>query len=185
MPCKFRFIYHQYHSFFIGEKDFNAIIEPVNKKDEDGYEIEYKRPKDEPFYGIGMIDFHDRFDEVMEYYLAKKPNKRDYYEDIMNNRDKVFIQSIPVYTTALRPYHLDGGSLHFEGTNAIYNMMASLASKINDDKTSMSKKKKPKDQLLYNLQKKYKELYEELLKIISGKKGSIRTLFGCTPGCDF
>ena len=165
-------------AFFIGEKDFMAIIEPVNKKDEDGFEIEYKRPKDEPFYGIGMMDFHDRFDEIMEYYLSKKPNKRDYYEDIMRNRDNIFIQSIPVYTTALRPYHLDGGVLHFEGTNAIYNMIASYASKINDDKISMSQKKKPKDQLLFKLQKKYKELYDELLKIISGKKGSIRTLFG-------
>ena len=166
-------------AFFIGEKDFNAIIEPVNKKDEDGHEIvDYKRPKDEPFHGIGMIDFYNRFDEIMEYYLAKKPNKKDYYDDIMKNRRNVFIQSIPVYTTALRPYHLDGGVFHFEGTNAIYNMIASLASRINDDKTTMSRKKKPKDQLLYKLQMKYKELYDELLKIISGKKGSIRTLFG-------
>ena len=90
----------------------------------------------------------------------------------MRNRDNIFIQSIPVYTTALRPYHLDGGVLHFEGTNAIYNMIASYASKINDDKISISQKKKPKDQLLFKLQKKYKELYDELLKIISGKKGS-------------
>lgn len=159
-------------AFLIGEKDFNNIISPVNKKDENGYEVDYKRPKDEPFYGIGMIDFYDRFDEICNYYVQKKPNKRDYYEDIMNNRDKVFIQSIPVFTTALRPYRLDGGVLHFEGTNATYNMIAAIASKINDDSTKMNQKKKPKDELLYDLQMKYKELYDELLKIISGKKGS-------------
>lgn len=165
-------------AFFIGEKDFMNIITPDDRKDEDGHEIEIKRSKDEPFKGIGMLDFHDRFDEIMEYYCSKKPNKRDYYENIIEDKDKVFIQSIPVFTIHLRPFRLDGGVFHFEGTNAIYNMMANIASRINDDKTAMNRKKKPKNQLLFDLQMKYKELYDEVTKIISGKKGSIRALFG-------
>jgi len=165
-------------AFFIGEKDFMAIITPDDRKDEDGHDIEIKRPKDEPFRGIGMIDFHDRFDEVMEFYRVKKPGKKDYYDSIMADKDKVFIQSIPVFTIHLRPSRLDGGVFHFEGTNAIYNMIANLASKINDDKTQMNRARKPKNQLLFNLQMKYKELYGEITKIISGKKGSIRQLFG-------
>lgn len=159
-------------AFFIGEKDFKNIITPVNKKDEDGHEIELKRPKDEPFFGIGMLDFYDRFDEIMEYYLLKKPSKRDYYESIMNDREKVFIQSIPVFTIHLRPYRLDGGVLHYEGTNAVYYLIVKLVAQINDDSTKMGRKKKPKDTLLFDLQMKYMELYEEITKIISGKKGS-------------
>lgn len=159
-------------AFFIGEKDFMNIITPVDKKDEDGHEVEIKRPKDEPFFGIGMMDFYERFNEIIEYYRVKKPNKADYYENIMDNIDKVFIQSIPVFTIHLRPYRLDGGVFHFEGTNAIYNMIASIADKINDDRFKMNQKKKPKNQLLFDLQMKYKELYDELTKIISGKKGS-------------
>ena len=165
-------------AFFIGEKDFLNIITPQNKKDEDGHEVKSKRPKDEPFYGIGMMEFKDRFDEIMEYYRVRKPNKADYYESIMNDRDKVFIQSIPVFTLHLRPYRLSGGVLHFESTNAIYNMMTALAQNINDDKIRINRKKKPKDTLLFDLQMKLKELYDELTKIISGKKGSIRQLFG-------
>lgn len=164
-------------AFFIGEKAFMNIITPQNKKDEDGHEIEIKKPKDEPFYGIGMMEFHDRFDEIMEYYNAKR-NKKDYYESIMHDRDAVFTQSIPVYTTHLRPYRLEGGVLHFEGTNALYNMLANLARVINNDKNKMDRKKKPKDQLLFDMQMKYKELYDEIIKILSGKKGSIRQLFG-------
>ena len=124
-----------------------------------------------------MIEFHDRFDEIMEYYNAKR-NKKDYYESIMQDRDAVFTQSIPVYTTHLRPYRLEGGVLHFEGTNALYNMLANLARVINNDKNKMDRKKKPKDQLLFDMQMKYKELYDEIIKILSGKKGSIRQLFG-------
>jgi len=165
-------------AFFIGEKDFMGIITPDDRKDEDGHDLEIKRPKDEPFRGIGMIGFHDQFDEIMEYYYHKKPNKRDYYESIMNDKEKVFIQSIPVFTIHLRPYRLDGGVFHFEGTNATYNIIANLAARINDDKTKMNREKKPKNQLLFDMQMKYKELYTELTKIISGKKGSIRALFG-------
>lgn len=165
-------------AFFIGEKDFINIITPIDKKDEDGYEIEVKKPKDEPFYGLGLLDFYDRFDEIINYYALKRPNKRDYYNNILENRDKIFIQSVPVFTIHLRPYRLDGGTFHFEGTNAIYNMLAHYASRINDDKTRMNRKRKPKNQLLFDMQIKYRELYDELTRIISGKKGSIRALFG-------
>lgn len=165
-------------AFFIGEKDFINIITPVDKKDENGHDVEIKRPKDEPFYGLGLLDFYERFDEIMEYYKTKKPNKRDYYDSIMEDRDKVFIQSIPVFTIHLRPYRLDGGVFHFEDTNADYNMLANIGDKINDDRTKMNRKKKPKNTLLFDMQMKYKDLYDKLTKIISGKKGSIRALFG-------
>lgn len=165
-------------TFFIGERDFMNIIDVDDRKDADGHAIETKKAKDEPFKGIGLMDFHDRFDEIMQYYKIKKPNKIQYYDNIMENRDNIFIQSIPVFTIHLRPYRLECGVLHYEGTNAMYNMMAHLVAKINDDNKSINRKKKPKNQLLYDLQLKYKTLYLEITKIISGKKGSIRTLFG-------
>ena len=118
------------------------------------------------------MGFFEQFEEIMEYYRLKRPGKRDYYDDIMRNREKIFIQSIPVFTIHLRPFRLDGGTLSFEGTNAIYNMMANLAARINDDRTAMNRKRKPKNNLLFDLQMKYKELYDEINKIISGKKGS-------------
>lgn len=159
-------------AFFIGEKEFMNIITPVNKKDEDGHEIPIVPPKDEPFFGIGMMAFHDRFDEIMEFYRVKRSNKYDYYENIMHDRRNVFTQSIPVFTIHLRPYRIDGGTFHFEGTNAIYNLMAKIAASINDDKTRMNSKLKPKNQLLFELQMEFKKLYDELTKILSGKKGT-------------
>ena len=165
-------------AFFIGEREFMNIITPVHKKDEDGHDIPIIPPKDEPYFGIGMMDFHDRFDEIIEYYREKRPNKMDYYENIIDDKDKVFTQSVPVFTIHLRPYRIDGDMLHFEGTNAIYKVMTKLASDINMDKTKMDRKIKPKNQLLFDFQMKFKELYDELTKILSGKKGTIRQLFG-------
>ena len=114
-------------SYFIGATTFNNIIKINKKIDEDGCIIETaKPPKGEPFYGIGMMEFHDRFDEIMDYYYSKtkSPAKLEYYYDIMRNRDKVFTHSIPVYTTLLRPCSIEGGDFHFEDTNAIFKMMA-------------------------------------------------------------
>lgn len=165
-------------TFFIGEKIFHNIIRPDMKKDEDGNDLHLKRPKDEPFYGIGMMEFYDRFDEIIAYYVKKNPAKKDYYTDIMENREKIFIQSIPVYTIHLRPFRVEGHSFHFEGTNARFNIMNKLVHTINNDKLMMNRKGKPKNELLYDLQVEYMKLYDEIGEIIKGKKGSLRSLFG-------
>lgn len=167
-------------SAFIGVDPFNNIIEVNTKKDEDGHDMERTRPKNEPFHGIGMMEFKDRFDEIMEFYRrkAKTQNKIDMYNDIMDNKDIIFTQSIPVFTTLLRPYRLDGEDLHFEGTNAIYKMAATLAAHINDDTLKMNRKAKNKSRLLYDLQMKVKKLSDEINAILAGKKGTVRQLFG-------
>ena len=62
--------------------------------------------------------------------------------------------------------------MHYEGTNALYNIISHLVAKINDDRYKINRKTKPKTQLLYNLQAKYMELNEEINQILIGKKGS-------------
>ena len=135
-------------------------------------------PTDQPYYGIGMIEFVEKFDEIMAYYLAKYPKKQDYYDDIMSNREKVFTQSIPVFTTHLRPADIKDGSMYYEPINGIYNMINRLAHEVNKDKTFMSRKKKLKNNLLFDLQMKIMELDTEIDNILSGKKGKIRDLIG-------
>lgn len=164
--------------FLIGKDKLINIITPVEEKDIDGHTVETTRPKDEPFYGIGMIGLHARIKEILDFYLVKSPQKIDYYNDILMNIRSLFTQSIPVYTTHLRPYKLDGVRFNFEGTNAIYNMMVKLTTEINNDELKIFKKKKTKNTLLLDLQFKFCELYSELEKLVSGKKGTFRTVFG-------
>jgi hypothetical protein len=42
----------------------------------------------------------------------------------------------------------------------------------------MSNKKKPKNELLFDIQMKIQELYQEIINILSGKKGELRQLIG-------
>lgn len=164
--------------FLIGKDKFMNIIKYVEEKDIDGHKIETEIPKDEPFFGIGLLGLKDRMKEILDFYLAKAPHKIDYYNDLLNNMDKMFTQSIPVYTTYLRPYKLDGVRFNFEDTNAIYNMMVQLSININQSKLKIHRKKKTKNRLLLDLQLKFCELYASLEKLLSGKKGSFRTVFG-------
>lgn len=164
--------------FLIGVDRLDRIINPVDEKDVDGFTMEIKKPKDEPFYGLGLIGFKENFKEILDYYLTKNPTKQDYYEDILANKDKLFIQSIPVYTTHLRPFRIEGDSFFFEGTNAIYNLMAKHAAQINRDNLKMFRKTKPKNKSLYDLQVGYNELYKEMENLIAQKKGTIRQLLG-------
>lgn len=184
----------------IGTQRLINILDIQDEKDEDGHSVQAnseerkvmkrrrgphaKEPgKNEPFYGIGMVEFKERFEEILQYYISistNKTSKNEYYEDIMNNRDKVFCQSIPVYTTHLRPYEVSGKSegFKFEGTNALYNMLSKLVTSINDNRLRHDREMKPRLRYLYDIQMKWNELYKEIDNILSGKKGNVRLLAG-------
>ena len=138
-----------------------------------------KSKVDTTFSGIGMMQLHDRFDEILEYFHEKNKNKKlDYYQDILDNRDKIFIHAIPVYSTGLRPFKTEGGRFTFEGTNAIFQIMAKLAAKVNQDSLAIYNIPKYRNSLLWDLQERYNALYKECEAILSGKKGNIRLLIG-------
>ena len=163
--------------FFIG-KDFKGIIEYKTTVDEDGHLQEAQKKEDNPFYGIGMTEFQRQFNKIMDYYLAKFPAKKQYYDDIMRNRDKIFIQSIPVFSTILRPFSEDQDAFYYEDSNAIYTKLNKLITELNSNvaKRAYNRKKKSRQQLLYDIQETYMTLYDSIVEILSGKKGAIRSL---------
>ena len=167
---------------FIGAQRLNRIIEPDIQVDSDGMEIKIQpdpKKKDEIFKGIGIPEFERRFDEIMDYYLMLYPHKKNYYDDIMKHKNIVFTHSIPVFTTLLRPTKLDSiGSLNYEKTNENYNLLAHLVYAANKNKLVTDKQKKNKYELLYDIQVQFNLLYTELVKILKGKKGDIRSSIG-------
>jgi DNA-directed RNA polymerase beta' subunit len=184
---------------FIGTENLDVILFIEDEKDVDGFSKSPKKrkiktnkqkieklKKENPFAGIGMIEFKERFDEIMSYFLAKHPTKKDKYDMIYDydknlgksTREIVFIQGIPVYTTHLRPYNIDNGVFGFEGTNELYNIMARVAYMINKSNLKIYRKTKPKNQLLYDLQMYYMQLIDRIQAILSQKKGIIRSSIG-------
>ena len=140
-------------------------------------ECEFK-PDKEPFFGIGMIDFYERFDEILDYYIKLNPKKMDYYNEIQKYRNIVFCHSIPVYTTHLRPSSITDGCMRYEPNNACYNMINRHVHKINKTTRNMNRDKTTKNIDLFSTQSLYMKLCNNIIKNMSGKKGNIRMLFG-------
>jgi hypothetical protein len=117
----------------------------------------------------------------MEYYRNKHKNntaKLEFYDDIMSNKEHIFTHSLPVYTSQLRPYSIKKNRFNFEGNNARYNVIAGTAAKLNKAEFFSRGREKSTNQLMYDLQMKYMEIYADLEKIIAQKKGYVRALNG-------
>lgn len=164
--------------FIIGKDTLTNILNMEKSKDADGHDMDVAPPSDEPYYNIGMMEFYEKFDEILLYYINKKKAKMPYYEDVIKHRRSVFTHSIPVFTTLLRPYELDTKAFYYEDTNSIYTMINKLKTSINDETLKIFRQKKPKLQYLYDMQVKVNELYTSIEAILSGKKGALRTLIG-------
>ena len=136
------------------------------------------KPEKEPFYGIGMMEFYNRFDEILDYYIKLYPKKEEYYKEIQYYRNIVFIHSIPVFTTHLRPSDIKDGYMYFEPTNGFYTIINNNVARINKDQKKMDNDPKTKNLKLYDTQMKLKDLTDEILNILSGKKGVLRMLVG-------
>lgn len=164
---------------FIGTTRLDAIINPKIDVDQDGKIIENpKLKKDEPYRGIGILEFREKYDEVLKYYLKKYPQKKIFYDDLMANKNITFTHSVPVFTTLLRPTKLDNAGLKYEKTNENYNMINRLVAEINKDGLHIFRKKKTKYEHLYEAQFNFNAIYTELRKILAGKKGDIRASIG-------
>ena len=169
---------------FIGKDRLERMLDYKKAKDMDGH-IDENAPKPkeaegEPFYGIGMLDFKKRFDEIIEYYAksATTPTKKAYYEDIRKEREKIFSQSIPVFTFLLRPVEVNQQNFCYEDANTDYVMINKLASRLNvhDDLVAQEKEVTSSNEVEWDLQIHVNKLYVKIDKILQKKKGVIRSL---------
>ena len=185
------------------------IINYSPEVDEHGFarECEFK-PDTEPYYGLGMMEFYEKFDEILEYYIKKYPKKIEYYNEIQDHKyacscrhtigkdkegcickycgervqfidkDMIFTHSVPVFTTHLRPADIRDDYMYYEPTNGIYNMINKHIHSINNDKRKINQNPTIKNAELFKVQMKVMELTEEIMNILSGKKGQLRMLVG-------
>jgi hypothetical protein len=100
----------------IGTKQFEEIVGFDKLVDKNGH-LKGKEVPATPFKGIGLIEFRNRFDEILEYYKQKKKNKLEEIKEIEEDKDKVFASCIPVYSSVLRPLSFRGDALFYSTIN--------------------------------------------------------------------
>ena len=140
-------------------------------KDENNEDDQFK---DQPFAKIGMLEFQRRFDEIFEYYVNK--NKRNVNmegnaEFVRQNKDKLFIRYIPVFSSSLRFSVIQDEINFVHGADKIYNILFSTVSSLNKTKgVTMSINKK-----LAYIQKQMQELYAKMFSLLNKKDGFIKS----------
>jgi hypothetical protein len=50
------------------------------------------------YHNVGLIKFKEDFESILNHFYSSKKNKKEYYDLIMENKDKVFINKIPVFS---------------------------------------------------------------------------------------
>lgn len=165
---------------FIGPSRLSRILEPEVSVNSDGQitQVGNAIKKDEPFRGIGMIEFRRRYHEILDFYLNKFPQKRMYYNDLLKYERITFARSIPVMSALLRPSQLDAGSLKYETTNEYFMMLSKLVYECNKDRLAIDRKIKEKYAILNDIQVQLNNVYEELIQVMAKKKGDIRSALG-------
>jgi DNA-directed RNA polymerase beta' subunit len=129
--------------------------------------------KKNPYANIGMIEFKNRFDEIIDALGDKK--KADTIQFLHDHKDLVFSRHIPVLTLLLRPVVLIGNStFNYDPINKYYSEMVSDVYYINNNKDDLETYNNLP--ILYELQKSYIELSDKIIvQKINGKKQAIRS----------
>ena len=86
------------------------------------------------------------------------------------NKDKVFFQYIPVFSSALRFSMIQNEINFVNGADKIYNMLFSSVSRMNNATDTLTVDKK-----LPYIQKKVNELYMKMFNLINKKEGFIKS----------
>lgn len=161
----------------IGETNLNNILKFNKELNKDGQYIfnadEYD-PKN-PFYNIGMEEFIERFDEILEYYTKNlKKEKKKYLEFIQNNREALFTQKIPVFSIQLRPVIMIKNSVLYADINKKYSLLLGNVIKLNKRKNVIDTNPAKVFPLLYETQMIFNTINDTVLNLIGVKGGHIR-----------
>jgi ASC-1-like (ASCH) protein len=163
---------------FFGTK--SQLLERMIKfKTDMGLDGDYKPIKDfnykkEPFYGIGLLEFRRRFDEIMAYYFKKKKNKADLYYHIMENKDKIFTTSVPVYSAVLRQVFFSEEDYSYTKIDRSYNALFGNVSRLNEETTIDFRNYAKICENLFRAQRNVNTAFKLIFTSLTEKEGLIR-----------
>lgn len=157
----------------IGKKMLPEIVILKNKVDKDGNikKLSAEEIVDEPkhpFVGIGLVEFRERFEEVLRFFQKMKKNKHDILERLIKEKASVFTSHIPIYSTILRPQSFTSETFYYNSMDKEINPIFKLSEKLKD---SVEIERKF---ILSRIQYRVLKLWKTNFDLLSGKDGFIR-----------
>lgn len=166
-------------AWYFGKQHLFQMLRYVPEQDRE----KYMDNSTSPWYGIGMIEFTEKFDEIVQWYYAKN-KKHEGYEFIRIHRNEVFVHSIPCYNMALRKWMVRNGDVKYTKEDKIFQKLFSDHMLLNDefewrrrvDYRAGRKKDTAylrKENILHRIQGYVNELWELSFDTIKRKEGII------------
>ena len=99
-PCAYEML-----KSVIGNKNLEKMLKFQTSIDIEGNQVDINSidAKAIPFQNIGLIEFKRRFVEIMNYYMMIKPAKADKAKMLIDMRNRIFSNKIPIFSSLLRP----------------------------------------------------------------------------------
>lgn len=143
----------------------------------------YMDEKSSPYYGIGMIEFYERFDEILEHYYHRN-KKFDGYDFFKVERDNIFVHCIPCYNMALRKWMVRNGDIRYSDEDKVFQKLFADHMLLNDNfewkrrvDYRTNKKKDTaylrKENILWRIQGYLNQLWEMSFDTVKRKEGII------------
>lgn len=176
-------IYFKKLASIIGKDAFTEIITYAKRVSKNGALVNKEDGKT-PFAGIGIMDFKERFSEIMDYFRIKKKNKQEEIDEIVNDVEKVFAKSIPVYSSVLRPMTYKGDAFFYNPIDKKYNSIYISTRLLND--LNLYEKRRSKwnaekrermglGNILSNIQITLLALWDTVFEQVNQKEGYIKS----------
>ena len=167
---------YNFISKFIGPKALNDMTRFNRDIDRDGFIQDCEPIGKNPFVNIGLGEFYERFDEIIEHYKAKmKPEKKKILKFIMDNRDKVFINKFPVFSLMLRPILVVRNEVLYSDINKKYQLLVTCSQSLNATELEIDNKPIKTMPVLFQAQELINEIHKSIIKtLLAEKKGLIR-----------
>lgn len=167
---------------FVGSKVLPTILNYVDDLERAELDI----TPTHPFYGMGMIEFKERFEEVLEYFYRKN-KKTNMYIFLLSQAaaNNIFMQSIPVYSSALRQFIVKGEDIKYSKTDVLFRKIFSNVALLNNQfelqRREEYRKKRKKDlsylrreAILFRIQQDVDKLWDLSFDAIDKKEGLIK-----------
>lgn len=167
--CLIHPILYGHLSRLISERHLKNIIGFENNVDENGNVIE---DNDKPHYNKGMLYLRDNLDAIIEEY--GKSEREDVKEFIFKNRDKLFINHIPVYSLLLRDIMKVGTAILSNEVNKKYNGVLGNVLTLNKKKIALDRGDLKVLPILFETQEMLNEINKIIQNQVATKKGLIR-----------
>lgn len=158
----------------IVDTDGNTSLLQIYDEDEDGNKVfrgfveGFVDPPDHPYFGIGIEEFREKFEEIMHYFMAKKKDKKSEFMHVLKESSSVFTSHIPVYSTFLRPQSSTADTYYYNSIDKLINPIWSLSNylgKVEDIDKKL---------ILQRIQWRLNQLWETNFSLLNKKEGLIR-----------